>query len=673
LRRSDEIIAGLRLPELCFLLAVMIVCSGVYILHAGDFFLFDSRYALADNQWLNFDANTLEGWRVATFGTAAGPLGRPLSNFSFALSAALEGGVSAAGMKLGNIVIHCLTGLAVMFFLRLILSASPSLQWGQDKATAVALLAVAIWMLHPLQVSTVLYAVQRMTELSSLFVIAGLLVFFRLRVQWLQRLPAAEEVSLAVFYVFLFSLLAAFSKENGLLLPWLLAITELCLFRFRIAGIVCSGYRNITLLLLLAPVAVLLAVLLFSPELVQQAYEHRDFSLSERVLTQLRVLWLYLSWLVVPLPSSMGFHHDDLVWSRSFFDLAVLVAVAAWLLVFWLSWKLRERAPLLAFATLWYLLAHSMESSVLALEMVFEHRNYLPSIAVCVLLAQLLWWLSQALKVRLRILAVASVALIALLLFIRSSYWHGELGLAEHHYSLHPDSERSRLHLASVYQDAALVASDPALAQRYLIAARELSHRSYLAQKNSIRALILLIHFDANSSNAERAEQWLQELQRAVFASDRIVLTVGEINFLVFYSHCVVAGDCPAPAQGQGQFLRKLAQHYARQPQAWLMLIDYCLRRGDADCARGESEALLLVHPGYREALESIYQAALISGDIVRRHLHQPPARLDRRPRHMRRHNQIRRRQERIVVLDRFGRSHIRGRRPWLARAQRIG
>lgn len=597
------------------MLAVMVACAGVYFLHTGDYFLFDSGYALADNQWLEFDASTLEGWRVATFGTAAGPLGRPLSNFSFALSAALEGGVSATGMKLGNIFLHCLNGLGVLLFVRLILSASPVLRQGQEKVYVVAVLAAAIWTLHPIHVSTVLYAVQRMTQLSSMFVLLGLFLFFRLRVQWLRRVPAVEEVSSAAFYVFLFSLLASFSKENGLLLPWLLGITELCLFRFQIGGTFSPGYRNFTLIGLLAPLAALLAVLLFSPELVQQAYEYRDFSLTERVLTQLRVLWLYLSWLSFPIPGSLSFHHDYLDLSRSFFDAAVLVAVIAWLLLLWLSWKMRDRAPLLGFAVLWYLVAHSMESSVLALEMVFEHRNYLPSVAVCLLFAQFLTRVSGMLKLRLRIFGLATVAILLLLLFVRSAYWQSELALAEHHYSSHPDSERSRMHLASAYQDSALAAAEPALAQRYLIAARELAYRSYIEKPNSIRALILLIYFDANSIDAERAQEWQQLLQEAVFAGDRRVLSIEELASLDFYSRCFSQGKCPAPPQGGELFVRQLSLRYSQQPQAWLMLVDYCLKTGDMECVRKEAEALLLVHPGFREALEHIYQAAKLSGD----------------------------------------------------------
>jgi hypothetical protein len=594
------------------LAAVLIVCMAMYWQHAGNYFFFDSQYALQHNQWLAIDGSELEDWRVAALSTAAGPLGRPISNLSFAINAVLDGEISALSIKRTNALIHCLIGLCLMFLLRLLFTRSPLLNWTPQRATAVAVLASACWLLHPLQVSTVMYAVQRMTQLPALFVVLGLYSFFRLRVQWLHRSPSAEDISQAIFLLFTFTALAALSKENGLLLPWLAGITELCLFRFHINGEQSRRYQHMTMALLVLPIIALLMVVLVDASLLERSYELRDFSLAERVLTQLRVLWIYLSWLSFPVPGTFGFFHDDISWSQSIFETAVLLAITGWLALLVLCWKLRNSVPLLAFAVLWYLVAHSMESSVLPLEMVFEHRNYLPAVGFVVLLAGLCEALSRYLKVQFWLLGGGVLILSALLLFVRTSYWQNELGLAERDFTFHPESQRARIHLASAYQDAALAATDPELIQRYLIAARELAYRSYLAQPESIQALVLLIHFDGNSTNIERVDNWLDKLQQAVFTGR---LSVADINFLEFYNSCVLERDCLAPDQGQQQFLQKLARHNAQQPQVWLMLIDYCLKTGDVECVTREAEALVAVHPDFREALEYIYHAAVVNGD----------------------------------------------------------
>ncbi len=603
---------GFRGRHTGLLAAVLAICLAVYWLHAGDFFFFDSKYALEHNQWLVVDGSELESWRVATLSTTAGPLGRPISNFSFAVNAVLNGEVSALSIKRTNALIHCLIGLCLMFLLRLLFTCSPVLNWTPRRASAVAVLAAACWVLHPLQVSTVLYAVQRMTQLPALFVVLGLYGYFRLRVQWMHGLPTAEGISRAVFVLFICTIMAALSKENGLLLPWIAGITELCLFRFRINGAVSRRYRYTTMVMLLLPIIVLPAVLLVDVGLLERSYALREYSLAERFLTQLRVLWIYLSWLSFPLPGTFVFFHDDIRWTQSILEMPVLLAIAAWLALLVLCWLLRNSAPLLAFAVLWYLVAHSMESSVLPLEMVFEHRNYLPAVGFVVLFAHLCAQLSRWLGVRFRLLGGAVLLLYALLLFARTSYWQDELSLAERDFTFHPESARARMHLASVYQDAGVASTDQALTQRYLWAARELAYRSYLAQPESIPALVLLIHFDGNSSAAERADKWLDELQRAVVAG---TLSVANINFLEFYNRCVLERDCRAPAQGQQQFLRGLARRGAQQPQVWFMLVDYCLKSGDLECARSEAEALLVAHPDFREALEHVYHAAVLNGD----------------------------------------------------------
>ena len=102
----------------------------------------------------------------------------------------------------------------------------------------LALLTSALWLLHPLHVSTVLYAVQRMAQLSTLFTLAGLYVFARYRSRWAVAGASPGDVLACLLWLFLFTLLAAFSKENGVLLPWLVVVCEMFVYRGQWAGAV---------------------------------------------------------------------------------------------------------------------------------------------------------------------------------------------------------------------------------------------------------------------------------------------------------------------------------------------------------------------------------------------------------------------------------------------------
>jgi tetratricopeptide (TPR) repeat protein len=112
----------------------------------------------------------------------------------------------------------------------------------------------------------------------------------------------------------------------------------------------------------------------------------RDFSGYERVLTQGRVLFFYLSLLVWPSPSRLNIDHDFDI-SRSLLDPATTVfALVAWLLILVFALRNLSSRPRLAFPLLAYLLLHSMESAPLNLELVFEHRMYLPMTMLALML-----------------------------------------------------------------------------------------------------------------------------------------------------------------------------------------------------------------------------------------------------------------------------------------------
>ena len=582
-------------------------------MHAGDYLIFDSQVVIQANEAIQISGARLDDWRGAALSTRSGPLGRPLSMLSFTINYLIAGEISPIQVKVGNALIHLLLGCVIAFFTYTITRSSPVLGWNRQRALSIAFLASAVWLLHPLHVSTVLYAVQRMTQLSALFQMLGLSIFFYYRSQWLLAAPSLTELSRTGLGLLLFTLLAAFSKENGLLLPWLVIATEICLFRFRIAGAVSPGLRRLGLCVLLLPLIAVLLRFAWDPAWLSQSYIHREFTLLERLLTQTRVLWHYLGWLVVPNGASMGFYNDDIAWSRSLLEpLTTVFALLAWLLVSGLAWAWRDKLPLLGFALLWYLVAHSMESSIIALEMVFEHRNYLPYVGPAIFLAGLLWSEQAAIKSYRPLIAGVFLLVLAAGLFLRSSYWSDEKRLAEYHYRHHPQSLRSHFHLASTYQQAGLDAADAELQQRYYAAARELSQRALDLRPDSIPALVLLAYFDGNSSAPGDAQRWYEALDLAVA---RPVLSVSDAMFLEFQNACVMDRTCLPPATGQLVLLQRLARLHPEKAILRYQLVRYCLAEGELACALEEAEQLLADHPEFDEALEAIYAVHIVNGD----------------------------------------------------------
>ncbi|ARU57094.1 tetratricopeptide TPR_2 repeat protein [Oleiphilus messinensis] len=400
-------------------------------------------------------------------------LNRPISYLSFALQFYFSDDPKSA-FKTANIIIHLLCGIAVFFLTKILMavlrstgSHTPSEQCQGSETGAIEwipLLVTVIWLLHPLMVSTVLYNVQRMTQLSTLFSLVALSLFVITR-KTLSRSSISEVSSLTIIAgfcsVLFFTALAFLSKQNGILTLLLCLVIEACFFRFKFhpacnRGILLS-YRLAAAMLILSWLSMLIYFYFKGNPNLSQV---REFTLDQRLLTEARVLWEYLYWFIYPIPANLHFLHDNYPVSQSLFaPVTTLISVAGWitllgiaLLCLWLN-----RLPLLSFGILWYLVAHSMESTTIPLELVFEHRNYLPYVGpLFSLIAALVPTIEQAaLRPLLKGLILCSVILIpALLTLERVSYWSSEEKLIDHWVEVNPQSPRVWAKVANFYFQA---------------------------------------------------------------------------------------------------------------------------------------------------------------------------------------------------------------------------
>jgi hypothetical protein len=264
-------------------------------------YVFDDYSNLLENIFVKVHSLDPASLWQAAFSLNAGPLRRPVAMVSFALNHYFAGDFSrTTPLKLTNIVIHGLNAVLVLWFTRLILERAAALATPFATRLASArmrhLLAgfVALaWAIHPIQLTSVLYIVQRMTELSALFTLAALIAYLHARDMALrgQRRPALILFALAVTVLWPLALL---SKENAILLPVFIAILEWTLFRAedpwrRLAHAPRTRYTLIgTATLVLAALAT------FGYFYAQSGYDIRTFTMGERLLTEARVLFFYI-------------------------------------------------------------------------------------------------------------------------------------------------------------------------------------------------------------------------------------------------------------------------------------------------------------------------------------------------------------------------------------------
>ncbi|MGB5744648.1 MAG: hypothetical protein WBM65_19730 [Sedimenticolaceae bacterium] len=458
-------------------------------------FLFDDHIHITKNQWVKIEslgwADLMRAWNSSF---SAFPSNRPLAQLSFGINHALTG-LDPWAFKATNLAIHLLTGVLVFVFTRLAYRAVCDGAVDRQRETQLALAAAAVWLLHPLYVSTVLYSVQRMAQLSSLSLLVALSCYFWGRLQIAAGKPglgwmlAAAPIALVGFL----------GKENTVLLPLLLLVSEITLLRGVPLANQQRRIRLIWALYIALPLIVGLAYV--SAHLQLLSFDGRPFTLEERALTQPRVLWFYLRLLFIPDITAFGLFHDDIQWSSGLFDPpSTALAIIGLLGLTAAALYLRERAPVFAFAVLFFLANHVLESSVFPLEMVFEHRNYLAGLGPLLYLAYVVVIWSEALRFRPLVLALGGLLLVSytLVTYVRvdnwSSYQKFMLSAAENH----PRSSRSNFLAGQVLITSLDKAGDnaPELAD----AARTFLHNGLTADPRCINCLFGLLVLDLHQN-----------------------------------------------------------------------------------------------------------------------------------------------------------------------------
>jgi protein O-mannosyl-transferase len=378
----------------------------------------------------------------------ADPTGRPVSVASFLIDAR-DWPADPWPFKRTNLILHLLNGMLLAVVLARLESwlRSSDAQAPESRRAWIALLGAMLWLAHPLFVSTTLYVVQRHAMLPLTFVLLALLCWDRVAARLLagRRTAAWTWGLLGLWPAFA---LAGLSKANGLLAPLLVLACHALLLQPRCAAAAPAQRRAIRhaagWLLALPGALVLLAFWQRIPDSLDWAGTRR-FTLGERMLTEPRVLFDYLQRLLAPRAGGGGVFVEDYAKSTGLLEpwttLAALLGLAALLAG---AWVLRRRAPRLALAIVFFLIAHLMESSAIMLDLYFEHRNYLPAALLFWPAAH--WIVAGRLLPRIRpALAFALPSMLLALTWQRATVWGDPLMLAQMSALAQPDSVRARV------------------------------------------------------------------------------------------------------------------------------------------------------------------------------------------------------------------------------------
>ncbi|MBV5309711.1 lipopolysaccharide assembly protein LapB [Chromatium okenii] len=451
------------MPILLLVLAVVVIWV-LYGLALPGRFMFDDSPNLAPlrevHDWLSALGFITSG--------QSGPLGRPLALATFAMQSAAWPDHPAAMLRV-NFAIHlaavgaCFTLTVGLARLRLPTPRRAPLWIGLGVAT--------LWGLSPFLATTHLMVIQRMSSLAGLLVLAGLAAFV-----WAHLFGAARPMLARVYLVVglgVATALAAFTKENGALLP-LLALVILWLWIPRERRFSNPVNRTLIVLLAVLPSTLLLVYLAsLVPGLMEHGYgPARYFTPTERLLSQPAIVLDYLHNLMLPRAASVSPYMDRLPVPQGWLEPPItLIATVVWALLLGLAVWLRRIAPYLLFGLAFFLVGHVLESGIIGLELYFAHRNYVPAFGLYFALL----FAAASVPIVYRRLAIISLAvyvfMFGVVLFQVTSSWNDAQWSGESWLRHNPYSERSAQFLATNY-----------IEQGNFIAARQVF--DFAAQKN---------------------------------------------------------------------------------------------------------------------------------------------------------------------------------------------
>ncbi len=300
---------------------------------------------------------------------------RPVSCLTLALNYYF-GGKDVFGYHIVNTIVHILSAFFLYLFILKILNLPLIRDKYGSNAYPIAVFASLLWALNPVQTQAITYIVQRMASMAGMFFIMSMYFYVRGR-------TAADSPKKLIFFLtcFVAGILAVGSKQNAAMLPISIWLLDLLLIQgvsrqnLKINGIILS-------FLLLIPLALALVMGdtdLFSLDWLISGFDDRPFTLTERLLTGPRILIFYISLLLYPIPQRLCLTHDITV-SRSLFDPATTFMAILFIIVLLAITVIKSKKyPLFSFCIFFFFLNHIIESSIFPLELIFEHRNYVPS------------------------------------------------------------------------------------------------------------------------------------------------------------------------------------------------------------------------------------------------------------------------------------------------------
>jgi Flp pilus assembly protein TadD len=363
--------------------AVVCLAIWAYLPALDAPFIFDDEQNIIDSPAIRWTEISWEN--LGSLLDASQLQSRPVANLSFALDY-LYSGLEPRGFHRTNVLIHLAVGAALFWLCLLYVRVTHHSREPANPVLAAALFALVatgIFLLHPLNTQAVTYVVQRMASLATLFTLLAFASYLMARYR-LTRGSRWWYLGMLVFW-----LLGLGAKEIAVLFVPVVILYEICFFRSEwqskieraLGGTWSPSWTVVIVVGCGALVGVTTALIMASSDTIGLTadFPNRDYNGIERMMTQARVQVFHLSQLIWPAPARLNLDHDFSV-SRGLLDpWTTLPAILLCILLVAAAVHLAARHPRYGFPFVAYAVFHMIEAGPVGLDIIYEHRMYLPA------------------------------------------------------------------------------------------------------------------------------------------------------------------------------------------------------------------------------------------------------------------------------------------------------
>jgi protein O-mannosyl-transferase len=351
-------------------ISLLIILLAIYSNSFYGEWHFDDFANIVDNSYIQIKSFSLEKIKHCFYGLEQNKLSRPLSYLSFALNYYFDG-TNVFGYHVVNFLIHYLSAIFLFLFIYNTMKLPILKKDYENIAYPMSLLASFFWAINPVWVTSVSYIVQRMATLAGLFYIISMYFYLKAR-------TSSYRLHSISFFILcaLAGMASVLSKENAAMLPVSIFLFDL----FLISGINKENIKKFAKYAALPVIFIATIGFIYTDfSNILEDYKIRDFTILQRILTEPRILIFYLSLLFYPINSRLTLLYDIDISTSLLHPWSTLPAILAIFLLLAAALYYIKKYPLFSFCIIFFFLNHIIESSFIALELIFEHRNYLPS------------------------------------------------------------------------------------------------------------------------------------------------------------------------------------------------------------------------------------------------------------------------------------------------------